>query len=797
MSQPENDETRISGLPNETGPSRSAPKRKSRSTRGLLNKVVALEDQMQHVQSNLENVVSLLLRLAPTALPAGSQVSTDPARHNIPQPGLGGSNNNVQTHLAGFCETSEQRPVSSLEQWVQQIAGDAASPTVDLQQQFVPQDRTVGGSTAEGSEISSEDERDHTVEEETKEGLTFMRDMLRSEEKKRLHADGHWKSPIESGLSSHRDQEHITADDRGHRTETDDRLRNPCLKRKRSANDWEPSDRSPARVRDPIHLGLCSEAQGKELFDLFFQVAHSFIPVFDPSKDSWESLRRRSPFSIFAILFVGQKIRDAGHEPSNLQQLLREHAESLGKTTLFCPIADIEALQAMIILASWGDTGWRPGSHAVSMAIDMELYKCLPRLAERLQTPSAFTNDRDEDTEQRLVVGSRLWLLVCKMAIEMAYNYGRPMLVDESLIFPHLHALLKHPAHLPTDSRIVAFCELLYLRLTLHRNILSNNRQELDHLLQIFNDEARGWEEKWRNYYIQQGVHMDNILVTDLTTQRCFGSVLANSCVLRDIRSPHDIEILSPHRRHLLLASLDDARLICSRIIATEKDKLLHANHYSHVALASVIRIYIRLATLFPRSVDLRRVARDLSQLTEVLARFPGFYFAQQLRYAISKARQRRILPPETRPTSPKSLFNQSAEYTRQNQPKPRSSSVPSMPWFNHFPPSELAPQQHQTEKFPEQAGSTGTTITSESPMEFDPFLAEHLLNETFNQVRPLDGISEWNPQIGAGDNWNQSSQGGNETEWLPNQSSVGTAIPDAHNSFLSWLEFPDRKSVV
>lgn len=56
-----------------------------------------------------------------------------------------------------------------------------------------------------------------------------------------------------------------------------------------------------------------------------------------------------------------------------------------------------------------------------------------------------------------------------------------------------------------------------------------------------------------------------------------------------------------------------------------QKDKLLHANHYSHVALASVIRIYIRLATLFPRSVDLRRVARDLSQLTEVLARCKFF----------------------------------------------------------------------------------------------------------------------------------------------------------------------------
>lgn len=113
------------------------------------------------------------------------------------------------------------------------------------------------------------------------------------------------------------------------------------------------------------------------------------------------------------------------------------------------------------------------------------------------------------------------------------------------------------------------------------------------------------------------------------------------------------------------------------------------------------------------------------------------------------------------------------------------------MPWLNHFPPSELPPQQHHGESAPERPGSTGNTMTSGSPVEFDPFLAEHVLNETFNQVRPLDGISEWNPQPGETGNWNQSSQGGNQAEWLPSQPSVGTAIPDAHNSFLSWLEFP------
>jgi hypothetical protein len=94
----------------------------------------------------------------------------------------------------------------------------------------------------------------------------------------------------------------------------------------------------------------------------------------------------------------------------------------------------------------------------------------------------------------------------------MAYNYGRPVPVDESDILPHVHVLLNHPLALRTDSRTIAACELLVLRgelqsqmgLTLaplHRLYLSDDHRGVDRALQVYNEGAFTWEVKWRDYY--------------------------------------------------------------------------------------------------------------------------------------------------------------------------------------------------------------------------------------------------------------------------------------------------------
>jgi hypothetical protein len=116
------------------------------------------------------------------------------------------------------------------------------------------------------------------------------------------------------------------------------------------------------------------------LMDRYFSACHHFIPVYDPSIDTWDSLRHRSPFSVSVMMMIGKRVEDAGGAclrkggaccrkgvtddtgpTSDVQIQCRDNAELIGKSMVFSPVANIEALQALIVFSCWGDTVWRPG----------------------------------------------------------------------------------------------------------------------------------------------------------------------------------------------------------------------------------------------------------------------------------------------------------------------------------------------------------------------------------------------------------------------------------------------------
>ena len=132
------------------------------------------------------------------------------------------------------------------------------------------------------------------------------------------------------------------------------------------------------------------------------------------------SIRARSPFSISALICIGAKVLDAGGPVSDLQRQSREHAEQIGMSTLFTPVARIEVVQAMIVLASWGDTSWRPGGHAMRIAMDMGLYRCLPLLAQGGMGSGKKGFELRE--EWPLVVGARVWLTVSNLVFSLGYK---------------------------------------------------------------------------------------------------------------------------------------------------------------------------------------------------------------------------------------------------------------------------------------------------------------------------------------------------------------------------------------
>ena len=90
--------------------------------------------------------------------------------------------------------------------------------------------------------------------------------------------------------------------------------------------------------------------------------------VFDPSVDTFESIKQRSPFLFCSLLMVGAKVRD-GPTVSDLQDQLLHEATELAKDRVFESKGRVEDVQALLLLAGWshsmGGVGWLTAGHAI------------------------------------------------------------------------------------------------------------------------------------------------------------------------------------------------------------------------------------------------------------------------------------------------------------------------------------------------------------------------------------------------------------------------------------------------
>jgi hypothetical protein len=77
----------------------------------------------------------------------------------------------------------------------------------------------------------------------------------------------------------------------------------------------------------------------------FFAGCHLFIPLFDPSYDTYESLMERTPWTFDAILAVAGKIRSGNGPLSQTFYKCLEEAQGIARSSLFGPVVRKEAVQ--------------------------------------------------------------------------------------------------------------------------------------------------------------------------------------------------------------------------------------------------------------------------------------------------------------------------------------------------------------------------------------------------------------------------------------------------------------------
>ncbi|EMT62710.1 hypothetical protein FOC4_g10006343 [Fusarium odoratissimum] len=220
-----------------------------------------------------------------------------------------------------------------------------------------------------------------------------------------------------------------------------------------AARSWE--------VEDFISRLFQGHISARNLYALYFAGANPFLPMFDPLADTFDSLRRRSPFCLITILFIAlsqsqaaldgiprhalEKMRDAAGQES-----LRLAAESLFKSP-----PTVESVQAMVLLAAYSEKSWFAIGHALQMASALGLDKAVGQLVKQTPTVTSKTH--------ALMRQARTWFILHHMERELAFGTAHeprmPHIQDSSL-----RAYLGVPLTTSSDIRYISIIELVQLR---------------------------------------------------------------------------------------------------------------------------------------------------------------------------------------------------------------------------------------------------------------------------------------------------------------------------------------------
>lgn len=314
---------------------------------------------------------------------------------------------------------------------------------------------------------------------------------------------------------------------------------------------------------DVVDLGLVPETEARELFDLFFSGSSNFLPVYDPTYDTWDDLRMRSPFSISAIIAAGARVRDGGGPMSNTQRVALDHSRKIALGTMFTPVTRIEAVQSMIVLAAFSDQGWLPTGHAVRMALDMELNHCFMKLLRdnmgQGKTPEQLEGDRD------IVVGSRVWFCLYMIEHQMSYGTGRPAILREDESIAQCRRFLEHPLSIISDVRLISTVECIALRAPLHVLLITSPEEPVDQMTVARLQQANYDLDRWQNYWdrvLAEKFNKDegDFFRESLAAQREYSSLFINSQLLRGVKEAADVRKMPPDKRDLAIRAMRNAQ---------------------------------------------------------------------------------------------------------------------------------------------------------------------------------------------------------------------------------------------
>lgn len=394
-----------------------------------------------------------------------------------------------------------------------------------------------------------------------------------------------------------------------------------------------------------VEKGLVTEQEARDLFNIFFTGCHQFIPLFDPSYDTYESLSERSPWTFDAILAIAAKIRSGNGPLSDTFYKCLEEAQGIARSSLFGPVVRKEAVQGMLLLAAWSTNGWLPSGHAMRMALDLGLHRALDKLAD------SNAKQRTSEEERDLVVSARIWLCLYWFDHQMSLGTGRPVVLRDETSIRHCRVLLNHPMASPTDVRLIALVELIGQKAQIH-DTFGPLDGEITHNTLAFIRRANTALDKWwsehdelhcaadgMNESSSSHQHQDPLLRKLLAGDLHYAKLWLACLALRGASWDK-----MPFEQRELAFQAKDAASNCLAIFlnsAEYRASLRYAVHDSLVTAAFSGLFLLKMASLFPREIDLAATTGQVEQMAQLLSDVAAERYAFTLRIMLANLRRK------------------------------------------------------------------------------------------------------------------------------------------------------------
>lgn len=187
----------------------------------------------------------------------------------------------------------------------------------------------------------------------------------------------------------------------------------------------------------------------------------NFLPLFDPIRDTFDSIRSRSSFCFAVIIYLASRAVVDLRSNIHLQRVLQDEAQRLAEDSFFERPTKLETVQGMILLAAYSEKTWFSIALILRTALDSGLEKSLDRLLTQETIPRSSLSATMADRE--LVWQTRTWLISFTLELDVASGTGRKSRIAEVDV-KKLRAFLDYPLSLPVDMRTVSIIELHQLR---------------------------------------------------------------------------------------------------------------------------------------------------------------------------------------------------------------------------------------------------------------------------------------------------------------------------------------------